>query len=195
MQSIFRLPGLRYRPRGIPRRSPSSPAPSRPGWTTPLALAASLLFSLAAGCSSMIGDSRREPVEGFDTTALRAAGYNFDGEGTQRAIPPNGEKPSITLEVRTKKRHLERVPLTVDKPTFLQDVIDDAQLVKKLGKIKVTLLRPTEPNQPPIRMDADYDGDTRRIVTGQNYALQPNDQLIVVKDTSSWLDNFGLFTR
>jgi hypothetical protein len=150
---------------------------------------------LLAGCSSMFGDRGREPVDGIDTKALREAGYHFDERGAQRALPPSDGKPSVVLEVRNGKRHLERIPLPPDKPTFIQDIVDDAKLVDKIGRIQVTILRPTGANNPPIRMDADFDTETKRLVIGQNYAVQPNDTVIVSKDTRSWLDNFSILPK
>jgi hypothetical protein len=150
---------------------------------------------LLTGCSSMFGDRSREPIDGLDTRAMREAGYNFDERGAQRALPPNDGKPSVVLEVRNGKRHLERIPLPPDKPMFLQDIVDDAKLVDKIGKIEVTILRPTGAASPPIRMDADFDSETKRVVIGQNYAVQPNDTIIVSKDTRSWLDSFSILPK
>jgi hypothetical protein len=147
-----------------------------------------------SGCSSMFGD-RTEPMDKLDTSAMRAAGYNFDEKGAQRVMPAGDGRPSVVLEVRHGKRHFERIPLQPDKPTFIQDIVDDAKLVDRIGKIQVTILRPTGPNHPPIRMLADFDPDTKRIVVGQNYAVQPDDQIIVAKDTRSWLDNLSLFPK
>jgi hypothetical protein len=150
---------------------------------------------LLTGCSSIFGDRSRGPADRLDTTALEQAGYSFDERGAQRALPPSDGKPTVVLEVRNGKRHLERIPLPPDKPTFLQDIVDDAKLVSKIGRIEVTILRPTGSNSPPIRMDSDFDPETKRLVIGQNYAVQPNDTIIVSKDTRSWLDNFSILPK
>jgi hypothetical protein len=140
------------------------------------------------GCNTLTGDSKREPVKGLDTRLMRADGYSFDERGAQRTLPPSDGRPSIVMDVRDGKRHIERIPLSPEKPTYIQDIVDDAKLLDKIGKIQVVLLRPTGGNSPPIRMPADFDGETNRIVIGQNYALQANDQLIVAKDNRSWLE-------
>jgi len=147
------------------------------------------------GCSSMVGDRSREPVDGIDTQAMRAAGYSFDERGAQRPLPAGDGLPAVVLEVRGGKRHLERIPLTADKPTFIQDIVDDAKLVDRLGRIQVTILRPTGTSTPPIKMVADFDPETKRIVVGQNYAVQPDDQIVVSKDSRSWLDNLANFPK
>ncbi len=147
------------------------------------------------GCSSMFGDRSREPVDGLDTRALRAEGYNFDDRGVQRALPADDGKPAVVLEVRNGKRHFERIPLSAEKPTFIQDIVDDAKLVDRIGKIQVTILRPTGPTSPPIRMVSDFDAETKRIVVGQNYAIQPNDKIIVSKDSRNWLNNISILPK
>ncbi len=148
------------------------------------------------GCSSMFfGDRKREPVDGLDTRAMRAAGYSFDERGAQQVMPSGDGKPAVVLEVRNGKRHLERIPLPAEKATLVQDIVDDAKLVERLGKIQVTILRPTGTSSPPIRMVCDFDSETKRIVVGQNYAVQPNDQIVISKDTSSWLDNLTIFPK
>jgi hypothetical protein len=148
--------------------------------------------ALLQGCNALKGDNNREPIKGLDTRLMRAEGYSFDEKGAQRVIPAGDGRPSIVMEIRHGKRQFERVPLAAEKPTYIQDIVDDAKLVDKLGNIQVTILRPTGPTSPPIRMPADFDADTKRIVVGQNYALQANDQLIVTKDTRSWLDNLSI---
>ncbi len=153
------------------------------------------MTAFVAGCSAMTGDSNREPIKGVDTSMMRAQGYNFDEKGAQIPLPADDGRPSVVMEVRNGKRHYERIPLSPDKPTFIQDVVDDAKLVDKLGKIQVTILRPTGTSSPPIRMPADFDPESRRIVVGQNYALQPNDQILIAKDSRSWLDGFSLLPR
>lgn len=147
------------------------------------------------GCSTMVGDQNRGPIKGMDTSLLEAQGYTFDEKGAQRPLPPSDGTPSVIMEVRNGKKHLERIPLRPDKPTFVQDIVDDAKLVSRLGKIHVSILRSKGPNLPPTRLDCDFDPETRRIAIGQDYALQPNDQLIVTKDTTSWLDRIGIFSR
>ncbi len=37
-------------------------------------------------------------------------------------------------------------------------------------------------------MQADFDHNTKGIVKWQNYALQPGDQIVVSRDTRSWID-------
>ncbi|MCY2975385.1 MAG: hypothetical protein NTW52_12045 [Planctomycetota bacterium] len=147
-----------------------------------------MLLGIFTGCATVMGSKNSEPIDGIDTQAMRAAGYNFDDMGTQKPIPTDAQKPSVVLEVRDGKRHMERIPMTPDKPLFIQDVIHDAKLEDKLGQIKVSVLRPTGDSTPPIRMEVDMERGGKGVVKWQNYALQPGDQIVVSKDTSTWMD-------
>jgi hypothetical protein len=147
-----------------------------------------MLLGAFSGCASMTGSTSSEPVDGIDTKAMRAAGYNFDDMGAQKPLPTDAEKPSVVLEVRDGKRHLERIPMTPDKPLFIQDVIQDAKLEEKLGQIKVAVLRPIGDSAPPIRMEVDMERSGKGVVKWQNYALQPGDQIVVSKDNTTWMD-------
>ncbi len=156
---------------------------------------AAIALAAITGCSSILGDRSKEPIKGVDTKAMRAAGYSFDERGAQRTLPTGDGSPAVVLEIRDRKRHFERVPLPVDKPTLVQDIVDDAKLVDRLGRIHVTILRPTGKNSPPVRMVADFDNDTKRIVPSQNYAVQPGDNILIEPDTRSWLDSLSIFPK
>ena len=147
-----------------------------------------MLLGTFSGCAAMTGSKPSEPIDGIDTKAMRAAGYNFDDMGAQKPIPTDAQKPSVVLEVRDGKRHLEKIPMTPDKPLFIQDVIHDAKLEEKLGQIKVAVLRPSGDSNPPIRMEVDMERGGKGVVKWQNYALQPGDQIVVSRDTSTWMD-------
>lgn len=119
---------------------------------------------------------------------MRTAGYRFDETGAQKPVPADAQHPSVILEVRDGKRHLEKIPMSAEKPLFIQDIVHDAKLEQKLGKIKVAILRPTGESTPPIRMEADMEPHGKGVVKWQNYALQPGDQIVVTKDTTTWMD-------
>ncbi len=70
---------------------------------------------------------------------------------------------------------LERIPLTPEKPTFIDDIVKDAQLVERIGKIDVSIMRPTGPNLPPCRMDVDFDAKGKHVMVDQNYSLRAGD--------------------
>ena len=96
------------------------------------------------------------------------------------------DETSVLLEVNDGKKHLEKIPMTEGQPMFIADVIRDAQLHKKIGRIHVRLVRPNG-NAAPVRMDIDFDESGRRVREGTNYSLRPGDRIVVTKDDSNFV--------
>jgi hypothetical protein len=69
---------------------------------------------------------------------------------------------------------------------FIADVIRDAQLHKKVGRIHVRVVRPNG-NAAPVRMDIDFDETGRRVREGTNYSLRAGDRIVVTKDDSNFV--------
>ena len=90
----------------------------------------------------------------------------------------------MLLEVNDGKKHLEKIPMTEGQPMFIADVIRDAQLHKKIGRIQVRVMRPNG-NSAPVRMEIDFDDTGRRVREGTNYSLRAGDRIVVTKDDST----------
>ncbi len=109
------------------------------------------LCPIFGGCSSLMGSRTRGPLDNLDLDGLKAAGYSVDRTGVSAPIPVQEDgRPSIILEVHDGKKHYERIPLPAEKPTFVADVVRDAQLTEKIGRIDVAILRPSGPGMPPL---------------------------------------------
>lgn len=158
----------------------------------PLIPVAMLLTCMTlTGCSSLLGSRQRGPLDDLDLDGLKAAGYSVDSHGVSAPIPVKDDgRPSIVLEVNDGKKHLEKIPLPAEKSTFVGDIIREAQLTDRLGRVDVTILRPAGPGLPPVRMDVDFDSRGKNVMEGQNYSLRPGDHLIVRKNTEGFLDRF-----
>ncbi len=144
-------------------------------------LAAVLLVMISAtGCSTILGKSTG-PLDKLDPTGLKLAGYTMGPHGLQRPLPVDGNESAIILEVVDGKRHFEKVPLAHGQPMFVADLVRDAELRKKLGRIKVKVLRPNG-SKAPVRMDVDFDDSGKHIMEGMNYSLRPGDHVVVTPD-------------
>ena len=130
-------------------------------------------------------------MDNLDMDGLKAAGYSVDRAGVAGNIPVQDDgRPSIILEVHDGKKHFERIPLPAEKSTFVADVVRDAQLTEKIGRIDLAILRPSGPGMPPVRMDVDFDSKGKNVMEGQNYSLRPGDHLLVRKNDEGMLDRF-----
>ena len=140
--------------------------------------------ALSSGCSTLLGKSKG-PMDNIDTKGLKQAGYTFGDYGAQKPLATDDERPAIVLEVNNGKRHFEKIPLVPGQPLFIADLIRDAKLQKKIGRIKTTILRPNGKNLPPVRLDVDFDDSGKSVMEGQNYSLRAGDHVVVRQDDRS----------
>lgn len=140
-----------------------------------------LMLSTSTGCSTLFG-RKGGPGDDLDLTQLKREGYMVGANGVL-----NGgmvDESSVLLEVNDGKKHLEKIPMTEGQPMFIADVIRDAQLHKKIGRIQVRVMRPNG-NSAPVRMEIDFDDTGRRVREGTNYSLRAGDRIVVTKDDST----------
>ncbi len=133
------------------------------------------------GCSAMVWRSKG-PLDRIDTTSIKAAGYTMGAYGTEKPLLSDHGEQCVVLDITDGKRHLEKLPMQPGQPLFVGDVVRDADLHKKIGRMKITVLRPNGKNVPPVRMDVDFDDSGRNVMEGQNYSLRPGDHLVIRRD-------------
>lgn len=146
-----------------------------------MVLCACLLFGMSSGCSALLGKTKG-PLDKLDMSGLKQAGYTFGEYGTNKPLTTEDGSPAIVLEVNNGKRHFEKIPLEPGRSLFIADLIRDAKLEKKIGRLQATVLRPDGHNKPPIRMQVDFDATGKRVMEGQNYSLRPGDHVVVSHD-------------
>lgn len=105
-----------------------------------LLVLANLGFS--TGCSALMGQKIKVPTSNLDMDSLKASGYR-PGMATAPVQESEDGRPSVILEVHDGKKHLERIPLPSDKPTYIADIVRDAKLIETLGRIDLSIMRPT----------------------------------------------------
>jgi len=158
------------------------------GDTAFAAVAVMVLMSVSSGCATIIGKSKT-PLDNIDTTSLRKQGYTLGSHGVMQPLPTEDGKPSIVLEVIDGKRHFEKVPITPGQPMFVADLVRDAKLCSKIGRIQVKILRPNGSNAP-VRLDVDFDDSGKQVMEGMNYSLRPGDHVVVLRDERSIANRF-----
>ena len=137
------------------------------------------------GCILLNAFMEKDDQWSLDTTLLEAQGYSVPPGGMPTAVPAEQRSgPAVVLEVRggASARHLERIPLPTDRAMFIQDLVQEARLHERIGRLKVSIMRPVGSGQPPVRMEVRTDAQGRVTNVGANYALLPQDHIIVVED-------------
>jgi len=142
-----------------------------------------LMVLSTSGCSTLFG--RKGGVsDDLDISQLQRDGYMVGSNGIMQGGVV--DETSVLLEVNNGKKHMEKIPMPEGQPMFVADVIRDAQLHKKIGRIHVRVVRPNG-NAAPVRMDIDFDESGRRVREGTNYSLRPGDRIVVTKDESNFI--------
>ena len=161
---------------------PKSMIDPRPfGWL--LSFLMLLMLGSSSGCQTLLG--RKGGVrDDIDITQLQRDGYTLGANGVMQG--GMFDENSVLLEVNDGKKHLEKIPMVEGQPMFVADLIRDAQLHKKVGRIHVRVVRPNG-NAAPVRMDIDFDESGRRVREGTNYSLRPGDRIVVTKDDSNFV--------
>lgn len=148
-------------------------------------LLGSMLLALGSstGCNLLFG-RRGGPGGDLDLTQLQREGYSLGANGVM--LGGTVDDTSVLLEVNDGKKHLEKIPMTEGQPMFVADLIRDAKLHKKVGRIHVRVVRPNG-TSAPVRMDIDFDESGRRVKESTNYSLRAGDRVVVTKDESNFV--------
>ncbi len=144
-----------------------------------------LVISLT-GCQSLLkGDRTRTVAGSLDQESLRMAGGAEVGAAASGFSGTLADgTPAIIMEIRAGKSHLEKIPLPSERPFFVEDLVREAKLVDRLGRIDVTISRPVAGQARPLRMTAKLDAAGKQILPGQNYALHAGDHILITHGES-----------
>lgn len=148
-----------------------------------------VVVASSSGCASFIG-KRYSESEKIDLTPVKKEGYTVGPYGVMQPLPTADESPSVILEVNNGKRSFERIPLVPNQPMFVADLVRDADFYRKIGKVRVSILRPNG-NNPPVRLDVDFDSTGKRVEEGMNYSLRPGDHVVVTADDTTFLNRIA----
>ena len=151
----------------------------------------SICVATQSGCisfSELMGQTKSPTL---DTRLLEAQGYSIPRGGMPAPIAPdpNGA-PRVILEVRDNGTHVESIPLAMDKAVFIEDIVQQARLNDRFGKLDISIMRPTQAGGPPLRLDTHIESSGKSTNVGQNYALLPGDHIVVNSDNRSGLERF-----
>lgn len=145
------------------------------------------------GCISLQSFIQADKPQ-LDTSYLKAAGYSIPPGGVPMYMEQEestSTEPQVVLEIRggENERHVQKVPLPVERPVFVEDLVKQAKLNEQLGQLNISIMRKTVEG-PPIRLKIRTDSDGKAESIGSNYALQPGDHLVIIEDNRSSLERF-----
>lgn len=150
-----------------------------------------LCLATQSGCLSLGELMNQQKDSALDTTFLESQGYSIPSGGMPSPVAPDPSgAPRVILEVRDGKKHLESIPLPMDRAVFIEDIVQEARLHDRFGKLVISIMRPTELGGPPVRLDVQIGSSGKAANAGQNYALMPGDHIVVNSDNRSGFERF-----
>jgi hypothetical protein len=150
-------------------------------------LAIFALLATQPGCNLF----PRRKSQSLDISLLKAQGYSIPPGGMPAQVAPDSQgRPRVVLEIRSDERHLESIPMPASGVLFIEDVVQQAKLHEKFGELSISIMRPNGAGAPPVRMDVRINHKGKATNVGQNYALHPDDHIIVLHDERSHLERF-----
>lgn len=127
----------------------------------------------ASGCATMT-------LPGFPGLA--------DLPATAAAQPAPG-MPSVTVEFRSPEVRTKRMQLPYTAGMTVQTAMEQSRATKHFRRMTVALVRTNPPHGRPHKMDIEFNSAKGRVHFTHDYALYPDDRLIVTEDTSTPLDD------
>ena len=76
----------------------------------------------------------------------------------------------------------------IDGPITVQTALERSGATSKFRGMDITLMRVVEENGRGLKLPVDYQGNKKMVRTEQDYAIHPNDRLIIKPKSNSPLD-------
>lgn len=78
----------------------------------------------------------------------------------------------------------------IDGPVTVQTALDRSGAIEKFKNMDVTVLRVVKESGQPLKLPVDYQGSKKMVRPEQDYALHPNDVIVVSAQSKNALDKF-----
>lgn len=109
---------------------------------------------------------------------------------------PNGDPTDVSKLLPETTGASYTVMLKGSKPEtkelrqnmLVEHALIESGALKKFGKMDIVVKRVIQGKQGRHRLDVDFDSATRKVKEEQNYAIHPNDIVIISPDNSTQLD-------
>jgi len=97
------------------------------------------------------------------------------------------EANSCFVEIRAVGEEPQRIRMSLDDAVYVQKVLEQTGLVKKFRNMEIEISRKLE-NGTRHKLDVRYDAKRKHVVSAFDYALHPNDLIVIRQDNSSSFD-------
>jgi len=102
--------------------------------------------------------------------------------------PPVTDQPTIVMEVIPAGGSPKRAQLPLEGPLTIQEALMKAGVTREFRRMNIVLYRML-PDGTNHKLDIEFDRRSRRVADAYDYALRPQDRLVVTQDTSTTFDD------
>ena len=96
--------------------------------------------------------------------------------------------PKYFIEFRDDGRKPKLIPIPLASVTYVQQALEQSGAFKRYRRAKIELYRQL-PQGGGHKLPIEYDRGERRVPSGSDYALHPNDRIVITEDTSTIVDD------
>jgi hypothetical protein len=125
---------------------------------------------------------------GLSTGELSLLGSAGDDAAAAKSDAAAISLPKYSVEIYPDAGQPQRVEAALDGTTFVQGALEKTGATKRFRKMNVFVIRANSDGAGKHRMDVTYDSAKRRVASDTDYALHPGDRIVVVEDTSTFVE-------
>ncbi len=96
--------------------------------------------------------------------------------------------PKFHLEIRESGKQPQLVQLPLPEVLYVQQALEQSGAIRRFRRMKIEIYRQL-PEGGGHRLDVAFDRVTRRVPPGADYAIHPNDRIVVTEDSSTVVDD------
>jgi hypothetical protein len=146
----------------------------------------STLLAMNCGGCSMFNKSSKELM--YDQQVpLHASDSNETHKQVQQAKSQN----SLVLQVEADSQPIRVLPLPPNgRPVFVSDLLKQTGIQEKMGRMIVTVYRPSPVDFAGAKMIVRFDDEGETVRPETDYSLQAGDRVKISKDTTTSLSKF-----
>jgi hypothetical protein len=106
----------------------------------------------------------------------------------EQAEAAAADAPKFYIELRESGNKPQLAKLPLPDVLYIQQALDQSGATRQFRRMKVELYRQL-PGGGGHMLPVEFDHANRRVPPGKDYAIHPNDRLVITEDTSTVLDD------
>ena len=120
-------------------------------------------------------------------TEVVPPGVDMNAPSNEADTTLTAERASCYVEIRAVGKEPKRIRMSLKEATHVQKVLEQTGLVKEFRNMDINLSRKLD-DGTRHKLEVHYDAKRKQVVSAFDYALHPDDLLVVRQDSSTSFD-------